>query len=316
MGRSKENIAFSHQVSTETMAEIAVIFNPGAAWGQARKIKPTLLAELKKHRITFDFFESQSEAHLLELARHVGSTYQYVLCAGGDTTFHLVLNEVMPVSRRPILGLLGVGSSNDIARQLGFLNLESLGSALQKKVSREVDVGAIFVFGELRRYFLGQVSLGLGVTVNRFVEKWLKRFPFLRGWSPFIGGWGILSSYFHRQVPFSLSLEENERIIQTTPVLVVISNTNYWASGQQINPLGQVDDGKLEAFVFRPKHLAQLAKLYQAMREGMESAFLIRNKKKLEKLKLKLFREQLKYLLVKKKWQIKVNDSSPIYQQG
>lgn len=249
-------------------SKIAVIFNPGAAWGRAQKTKLSLLKELRKNKIDFDFFESRSEDHLLQLARQAGSAYQYLLCVGGDTTFHLVLNELMKIPKRPIMGIFGVGSSNDIARHFGLIDLGNLGQALRKNVYQEIDVGAIFVKEELQRYFLGQVSLGLGVTINRFVANWLKRFPFLQPWVPLLGFWGFVFSYLRKEIPFPLVLEGGGRKIRGDIILAVISNTNYWANGRKINPFGQVNDGLGEAFVFKPGHLIRLVKLYQAIRDG------------------------------------------------
>jgi len=250
------------------MKKIAILFNPGAARGRAAAKKDSFQATLRARGLGWDFFESKSEAHLGQLTRELAEEYKVIVCVGGDTTVHLVVNELMQLPRRPLLGIVGLGSSNDIARHLGVRGAERLARVFPSASPREVDVGCIVVGGEVKRYFLGQLSLGLGVLVNRFVDEQSRKYPFLARATPLVGFWGIVAAYRQKKVPFSLQVEGPNLSFSGASVLTVVSNTRYWASGCLVNPGGRIDDGRLEVSIFHEVGLPGLARLYRLIRRG------------------------------------------------
>jgi diacylglycerol kinase family enzyme len=124
------------------------------------------------------------------------------------------------------------------------------------------------VGGEVKRYFLGQLSLGLGALVNQFVDDWSRKYPFLARAIPLVGFWGIVAAYRQKKVPFPLQIKGPTLFFSGESVLAVVSNTKYWASGCLVNPIGRIDDGWLEVSIFHGVDLARLARLYWLTRGG------------------------------------------------
>lgn len=250
------------------MKKVAILFNPGAGRGRAEAKRDFFQAELPIKGWDYDFFESRNEAHLCQLARQLGKEYKLLVCVGGDTTVHLVINELMKLKTRPVLGIVGVGSSNDIARHLGVSQARKWTRILKRGYPQEVDVGCVVVKGQIKRYFLGQLSLGLGVVVNQFVDDYCWKYPYLARTTALVGFWGIIAAYKRKKVPVSFEIKGDTLYFLGESILVVVSNTGYWASGCLINPQANVDDGCLEVSVYQQVNLARLARIYWLTRRG------------------------------------------------
>ena len=67
-----------------------------------------------------DIYESKAPKDLMQVAQKQAAFYDVFLIAGGDGTINEVLNGIMKVEKRPILGLLPSGTANDIAAILGI----------------------------------------------------------------------------------------------------------------------------------------------------------------------------------------------------
>ncbi len=81
----------------------------------------------------------------------------------------IVANELLATGSAARLGMIGVGSSNDIDREFGLDSLDKACAALRAGRTRRIDAGRIVRGGETRRYFLGQANVGLGAMVNAYV---------------------------------------------------------------------------------------------------------------------------------------------------
>ncbi|MBE6918226.1 MAG: diacylglycerol kinase family lipid kinase [Ruminococcaceae bacterium] len=62
--------------------------------------------------------ETDRRGHAAELAAQLGGGYDAVVCVGGDGTLNETITGLMTLSRRPPLGYLPFGSTNDFAASL------------------------------------------------------------------------------------------------------------------------------------------------------------------------------------------------------
>lgn len=89
--------------------------------------------------------------------------YDTVIALGGDGVIHEAANGLMarPADRRPVLGVLPVGSGNDYARTLGMAsNLEKACAQLLAAVPQAVDVGCVN-----GSWFVETLSFGLDAAI-------------------------------------------------------------------------------------------------------------------------------------------------------
>ena len=96
--------------------------------------------KLKEYAIPYEWFTSESEAHLKELARMTAEKYPVVVAVGGDTTFCKVASEFLVMEKQPVLGMIGAGSANDIVRGIGGLCLDKLCQNLKYGKKRPMDM--------------------------------------------------------------------------------------------------------------------------------------------------------------------------------
>jgi diacylglycerol kinase family enzyme len=248
--------------------KIALVFNPSAGRGKARRHKSRLERLLLDLDIPHDLYVSASEEDLRELTRTCVGRYGAIAGAGGDSTFQIMIDEVMRLPSRVRFGLVGLGSSNDIPKEFGLEGLERACVALKAGRTRRVDLGCLVDRGRPLHFFLGQATLGLGVAVNRYVEELGRRRPFLAKRQSLAGFLGLLHSYRRKEVPLRLRVESEEGKEEGDYVVADFSNIRYWATGKKLNPAARPDDGRLDACLIRSCSLPRLARLAVLARTG------------------------------------------------
>lgn len=244
---------------------LPILFNPSSGKGKALKKIAPLEATLKKLNIPYKLYVTTSEENLRFLTRKMAVINEVIVAAGGDTTINIIINEIKKNDLKTSLGLIGLGSSNDIAREFVGLSLEKACNVLKRKRSKQVDLGVIIHEGHDFHYFLGQANIGLGLYVNQFVESlavknlWLGKKPVLAG------AIGIIDAYRKKKTSNYLDLNSDKKELTGDFVIALISNIKFWATGITICPESCPEDGLLDAcFInkcsfFRLVHIAAKA---------------------------------------------------------
>lgn len=230
------------------MKRIAVLLNPSAAGGRALRLKPVLESRLSEAGVGFDLYVTENEAHFRSLSRDMALRYGILAAAGGDSALHILVNEIMSLGARPAVGFIGLGSSNDIGREFGIETLDKVCAALRRGHGRPIDLGRISCPGTDPVWFVGQANLGLGATVNAWIEALARRAPRLARAQTPAGILAVMSAFRRKQVPISLSISaDRDRPIEGPFTAAVFTNLRYWATGKLIAPAARPDDGLLDA---------------------------------------------------------------------
>lgn len=208
--------------------------NRGArAWSRA---KPVLVAA--GWEITESF--SLWRGHAVELA--AASDADVLLAVGGDGTAQEVANGLLRGSRRPVMGVLPVGTGNDFARALGLpRDPAAAAGMLLTSRPRPLDVGVVN-----DRYFLTVAGAGFDGEVAGQVNAWPK---VLGGTAMYVLGiLKILVAY--RPVEAEIVIDgipERERLF-----LIAVGNTAWSAGGMWMVPSARPDDGILHVVIAGP----------------------------------------------------------------
>jgi len=248
--------------------KIPILFNPSAGKGKALRNKNRLEHLLRAYDIPYDLFITRSEEDLKKLTRENARRGQTLVGAGGDSTFHIMVDEIMKSGEEVNFGMIGLGSSNDISREIQADTLEKACLALQAGKRMRIDLGCISKEKTILRYFIGQANIGLGAWVNRYVENLAQGRLHLWRNQVFAGTLGIIRSYLAKKIPVSLTIESEEGKVAGQYVLAVFSNIRYWATGREINPAARPDDGWLDACLIEACSLPRLARLAALSRRG------------------------------------------------
>jgi len=247
---------------------LPIIFNPAAGRGRGQRRLRKLRLLLNQSGIAHEIIVSESEAHLCELTRSLAQQRELIVAAGGDSTFHLMANEIVRAGSQAALGLIGLGSSNDIPREFGLTPFDRSLSALQKGQVRKIDLAAIVYEGQVVRHVLGQVNIGLGVAVNEFVASLSSRQPIYGRWQSLAGLLGIIHAFRHRLNSVNLSIQTEKARYQGTFAVAVFSNLRFWATGCLIAPSATPDDGRFDLFLLQTGSLLSLLRVAYLAKKG------------------------------------------------
>ncbi len=200
-------------------------------------------------------WERGDAARLAEQAGHDG--VERVIAGGGDGTVNEVVNGLMGLTpeRRPGLGILPLGSANDLATSLG-LPLESepaLASALDLPL-RRIDVPRVDDW-----HFLNMATCGFGAEISSATPKTLKRL---------LGGGaysliGAVKAWNFQLYPGVLHWEGGERRVEV--FMLAIGNGRQSGGGQALTPQATLDDGLLDVLLLHD--VASVAGLRAMRRE-------------------------------------------------
>ncbi len=227
-------------------APFFVILNTGAGADDARESMAAVTGVLGAAARPFDVLpvtEPQSlpavAAQAVALARAQGGA---VIAAGGDGTINTVAQLVLPTGLP--LGILPQGTFNYVARAHGIPT--DLADALRALLGAHLEEVAVGQVNE--RIFLVNASIGLYPQLIEDREAFTRRF----GRSRAAALWAALNSVLreHRQSELVVELQETQRVLRTTTLMVVNNALQLRRLG--LAEADALERGHLAAVVVRP----------------------------------------------------------------
>lgn len=97
-----------------------LIFNPKSGKGKIQKDLPKIQSFFERKKIHLDIHETISQEDARNYVLNANKSYDCVMVAGGDGTISTVLNGLLKLDKKPILGVLPYGSANDVSHILGI----------------------------------------------------------------------------------------------------------------------------------------------------------------------------------------------------
>lgn len=248
------------------MDKVAILFNPSSGRGLSLRKEDDIKTWLKNNSIPFKWSNSKSENHLKQLAREKAESFQVILVVGGDTSFQIVAAEIYKTPYNPALCMIPTGSANDIAISLCKGSIKSILESLKEMKTKRMDMGLLEIKGYPEKiYFVGSLSLGLGVTINQFVSKYWKRHPIQaklgKTFQVIAGFLGTRYSFKQNKVPMKIRLASDNFEIDVDFSIMVFSNVPCYASGFRVCPNTSPFDGKINCSVINTKSLAHTTQL-------------------------------------------------------
>jgi lipid kinase YegS len=166
-----------------------------------------------------------------------------VIAGGGDGTVNEVVNGLMGFrrERRPALGIMPLGSANDLATSLGLPldGAAALRDALQLP-ARRIDVPCLD-----GRYFLNMATGGIGAEITSATPKLLKGVLGGSAYSVI----GAFKAWRYRLYPGRLRWEGGEHRVAL--FMLALGNGIQSGGGQRLTPKALLDDGLLDVLVVR-----------------------------------------------------------------
>jgi YegS/Rv2252/BmrU family lipid kinase len=201
---------------------------------------------------------SKTPQQLTDLVHRYGKQVDLVIVGGGDGTLNNVVDSL--IEEQLPLGILPLGTANDLARTLGIP--QSIPEACQVIANNQVkyiDLG--WVNG---KYFFNVASLGLSVKITQNLTRGAKR------------RWGILAYGFtalqalSQTRPFKAEIRLNEEAIAVKTIQIAIGNGRYYGGGMPVAVGAAIDDQRLDLYSLELQHWWQIFPLLWHLPQGQQ----------------------------------------------
>lgn len=242
------------------------IVNPSSGAGKGKKIAGLLERLLPEHPRL-----GQKKAEVIltdriedpELSKRL-SHADAAIAVGGDGTVSRLAPLLLACERPPALGLIPLGTSNDLARTLGisvsenYANAKTLQRALDLLLDAKKDKLDVFSVNE-RLLFCNYFSVGFDAAIVRDFDAFrgsglVRILPAGRLTNNILYFlMGLKNATFHLEPPMEIEYSrdgESGRLKINSPRLAIIaSNLPFYAGGCRIGPEARKDDGAFELSV-------------------------------------------------------------------
>jgi len=250
---------------------VALLVNPTARSGTGIHSARRAEDRLRDHGIrttTLAGADAAESARLLHVALEVG--VDAVLTAGGDGTVNLAIQQL--AGGAVPLGIIPVGTGNDLATSLGLRDLDAHGAAdaVAAGVTRTIDLARVTrADGSVVRY--GTVlAAGFDSRVNDRANR--MRWP--RGAMRYNIALLVEFAVLHG-VAFSLELELADGTIEHIGrdlIMATVGNGRTYGGGIPICPDADMADGLLDVTLVRPAGRLHLLRLLPRVYRGTHTS--------------------------------------------
>ncbi|MEH2270199.1 MAG: lipid kinase [Nostoc sp.] len=218
------------------------------------------LSEAIQYLKTFDFdlIEESTEdpTHLAEVILRYQHQVDLVIIGGGDGTLNAAVDAL--IETQLPLGILPLGTANDLARTLGIPN--SLNEACRIIADghlHRIDLGCVN-----GKHFFNVASMGLSVKITQRLTKEVKR-----RWGVFAYAATALQVILEAR-PFTAQIAINGEVVHVKTVQIAVGNGRYYGGGMAVADDATIDDQRLDLYSLEIEHWWQMILLLPAMRQG------------------------------------------------
>lgn len=217
-----------------------VIVNPDSNPRKLKKHLRPALRILRNNGFKLSVKFTKGPGEVMPLAEQSAAEgFDAVIAVGGDGTTNETINGIL--GKNVILGLLPIGGSNVLARELGIpMSLTEAARVIIRQSKRKIDLGWIN-----ERYFSMMASCGYDAyAISRTslkVKKIIRRYAYL--WA------GIKDLFGYRPTEIDLVLDKGRVVERGT--FVVIGNTHFYGGSHQVTPFAEIDDGFLDLCIYQ-----------------------------------------------------------------
>lgn len=250
--------------------KVKIILNPMADMGNAWRVARDLRSITEQHG-GVDWSGTVYPGHAITLAEQAGEQgYDMVIAMGGDGTVHEVVNGLMkiPEEKRPVLGVVPVGSGNDFAHGISASRKpsEALSCALSGVPSR-VDLCLMTDEKGRMEYFDNTLGIGFGAMVTIRSH----RLPVLRGFLMYLTS--VIQTIVLDHNPIHMQIETDEEKWEQKVIYLVLCNGPREGGGFLIAPEAKIDDGILHYAMITDVSRAMMLRIVPEVMKGTHGRF-------------------------------------------
>jgi diacylglycerol kinase (ATP) len=219
-----------------------VIFNPAANRNHAQAMEETLKGFIKSQKnVDWEKTSKPGDAKFISV-NAIEDGCNRIVSIGGDGTTAEVVNGMMsfPKPKRPVLGIVPIGSGNDFAGGLGISMKPqaSLQEALEGK-GKPIDIGKLKANSGNEYFWVNVVGIGFDAVVDIHTRS----MPFFSGFWLYLAS--ALKTIMLNHKPYHFTGEMDGKVFARKLLMLIISNGKREGGGFKIAPLAKLNDGFL-----------------------------------------------------------------------
>ena len=181
-----------------------------------------------------------------------------VIVGGGDGS----LNAAAPALRETglPLGILPLGTANDLARTLGIApDLSTAAEVIAGGKTRRLDLGEVN-----GHPFFNVASIGFSAVLARNLTTEAKKRLGTLGYA------ATAARLLWRNRPFTVFIDHDGTTEQGRTVQISVGNGRYYGGGMTVESTAQPDDGRLDVYSLEVANWRELLMLAPALRRGTQ----------------------------------------------
>ena len=248
--------------------KIKIILNPMADMGNAWRVARDLRSITEEHG-GIDWSGTVYPGHAIDLTKGTEG-YDVVIAMGGDGTVHEVMNGLMqiPAEKRPILGVVPVGSGNDFAHGLNTSKkpTEALVSTLDGNVAA-VDLILMTDQHGRQEYIDNTLGIGFGAMVTIRSH----RIPLIRGFLMYLTS--VIQTIALDHNPIHMQIETDQETWEQKVIYLVLCNGPREGGGFLIAPEAKIDDGIIHYAMITDVSRAMMFRIVPEVMKGTHGRF-------------------------------------------
>ncbi|MBL8063647.1 MAG: diacylglycerol kinase family lipid kinase [Anaerolineales bacterium] len=252
--------------------KVKLILNPmadmGRAWKTANDLRP--IAQEFQGELTWS--GTVYPTHAIELARQAAEEgYDLVVAMGGDGTAHEVMNGLMqvPAEKRPVMGIVPIGSGNDFAYSIGLTqrSAHALAHALKAENVRPVDIGLMTDEHGRKEYFDNTIGIGFDAVVTIRSHK----LPIVKGFLMYLTA--VIQTIILNHNPARVTVETDSGKWTDDLLMLTLCNGPREGGGFMLSPNSKNNDGILESVAVTKVSRAMMFRLVPEFMSGTHMRF-------------------------------------------
>ncbi|SFM11171.1 diacylglycerol kinase [Salibacterium qingdaonense] len=235
------------------MKQARVIYNPTAGKEQMKKQLPYILDRLEQAGYETSAHQTKQESDArAEAARAAERGFDVVVAAGGDGTIFEVVNGLAGQKKRPKLGIIPAGTTNDLARALGIQRNDIAGvcDIISGGHSEPIDIGRVN-----GQYFINIAAGGKLTELTYDTPSKLK--TTLGHFAYYVKGFEKLRFL----KPKMAQIEYDGKWFEGEIMLFLIANTNSVGGFEKLVPDASYNDGMFDMIIITKTTIPELIRI-------------------------------------------------------
>ncbi len=220
---------------------VCFIYNPESGSGKITSHLNWIEQEFINHNHNITLYETHKNKDAYYYAKVAGK-YDMVLVAGGDGTLNEVVNGLMTLDKRPVIGYIPTGTANDVGHLIGMKKSikRTVRMILTNCIEKETDIVKIN-----DKYFIYAAAAGKFTEASYDIERNLKKR--FKTFAYFLRGSKDLFKDF--KIPVDASFDKGN--YNDICSLILIINGKRIGGFRLFGIKNKLDDGKLSVRFFR-----------------------------------------------------------------